>query len=140
MPGYFMASASVVTAKTDSSLIEFMKELRRIRDEAVPQAELDKAKSYIALQLPSSFETTGGAAGRFRELLVYGLPLDWYEHFIPAVGAVTAADVQRAARQYIDPDHLSIVVVGDRAQIESGLRALNEGPIVYRTMWGAPVP
>jgi predicted Zn-dependent peptidase len=140
LPAFFVAAASVVTAKTDSSLIEFMKELRRIRDEAVPQAELDKAKSYIALQLPGAFETSGGAAARFRDLLVYGLPLDWYDRFIPAVGAVTAADVQRAARRYIDPDHLAIVVVGDRAQIETGIKALNEGPIVYRTMWGAPVP
>lgn len=140
LPGFFVAAASVVTAKTDSSLIEFLKELRRIRDEAVPQAELDKAKSYIALQLPGAFETTTGAAARFRDLLVFGLPLDWYEHFIPAVGAVTAADVQRAARQYIDPDHFAIVIVGDRAQIEAGIKALNEGPIVYRTMWGAPAP
>ena len=138
LPGYFVAAASVVTAKTDSSLIEFMKELRRIRDDSVPQAELDKAKQYITLQLPGAFETTGGAAARFRDVLVYNLPLNWYERFGPAVNAVTAAQVQRAARRYIDPDHFAIVVVGDRAQIEAGIKALNEGPIVYRTMWGQP--
>ncbi len=53
---------------------------------------------------------------------------------------MTAADVQRAARRYIDPDHFAIVVVGDRAQIEAGIKALNEGPIVYRTMWGTAAP
>jgi predicted Zn-dependent peptidase len=138
LPGYFVAGASVVTAKTDSSLIEFMKELRRIRDDSVPQAELEKAKQYITLQLPSAFETTTGAAARFRDILVYDLPLDWYTRFGPAVNAVTAAQVQRAARRYIDPDHFAIVIVGDRAQIEAGIKALNEGPIVYRTMWGQP--
>jgi len=71
-------------------------------------------------------------------VLVYNLPLNWYERFGPAVNAVTAAQVQRAARRYIDPDHFAIVVVGDRAQIEAGIKALNEGPIVYRTMWGQP--
>ena len=124
--GPFVAQASVVTAKTDSSLIEFLKELRRIRDEAVPAAELEKAKQYIILGLPGEFETTAGAAFRFRDLLVYGLPLDYYGGYVDRINAVSAADVQRVARRYIDPDKLDIVIVGDRSQIEAGIRALNE--------------
>jgi predicted Zn-dependent peptidase len=138
--GPFVAQASVVTAKTDSSLIEFLKELRRIRDEAVPAAELDKAKQYITLGLPGDFETTAGAASRFRDLLIYGLPLDYYAGYIDRINAVTAADVQRVARRYIDPDRFDIVIVGDRSQIEAGLRALNEGQIVYRDLWGQEIP
>ncbi len=136
MAGPFVASASVVTAKTDSSLLEFLKELRRIRDEAVPEDELAKAKAYITLGLPGDFETTAGAASRFRELLVYGLPRDYFEHYAERINAVTAADVQRVARQYIDPEHFDIVVVGDKAQIEAGIRALGEGSVLYRDMWG----
>src|SRR5207244_3625069 len=136
MAGPFVASASVVTAKTDSSLLEFLKELRRIRDEAVPEDELAKAKAYITLELPGDFETTAGAASRFRELLVYGLPSDYFEHYAARINAVTAADVQRVARQYIDPEHFDIVVVGDKAQIEAGIRALGEGSVLYRDMWG----
>lgn len=138
--GPFVAQASVVTAKTDSSLIEFLKELRRIRDETVPAAELEKAKQYIILGLPGDFETTAGSAFRFRDLLVYGLPLDYYTGYIDQVKAVTAADVQRVARRYIDPDKFDIVIVGDRSQIEAGLKALNEGPIVYRDLWGQVLP
>ncbi len=139
MAGAFVALASVVTAKTDSSLVEFLKELRRIREEPVPAAELAKAKAYITLGLPGEFETTGGAAARFRELLTYGLPLDYYDGYINRINAVTAADVQRVARQYIDPDHFDIVVVGDKAQIEAGIKALNEGPIEYRDVWGQEI-
>lgn len=139
MPGPFRASASVVTAKTDSSLIEFLKELRRVRDEAVPEAELEKTRSYIALSLPSEFETTAGAAARTLELLANDLPLDTWQSYIPRVRAVTAADVQRVAKKYLDPDHFAIVVVGDRSAIESGIRALNEGPIHRRDLWGAEV-
>ncbi len=138
--GPFVAQASVVTAKTDSSLIEFLKELRRIRDEAVPAAELEKAKQYLILGLPGDFETTAGSAFRFRDLLVFGLPLDFYAGYSARIDAVTAADVQRVARQYIDPDRFDIVVVGDRSQIEAGIRALGEGPIVYRDLWGQPLP
>ena len=139
LAGAFVALASVVTGKTDSSLVEFLKELRRIRDEPVPDAELAKAKAYVMLGLPGEFETTGGAAARFREVLGYGLPLDYYDRYIERIGAVTAADVQRVARQYIDPDHFDIVVVGDKAQIEAGIKALNEGPILYRDLWGQDV-
>jgi zinc protease len=138
--GPFVAAASVVTAKTDSALIEFMRELRRIRDEAVPQAELDKARAYITLGLPAEFETTQGAARQFSNLLLYGLPLDYFSSYIPRINAVAAADVQRVARQYLDPDHFAIVVVGDRSKIEAGLQALHEGPIAYRDMWGQNVP
>ena len=144
-PGCFVGTASglapaaVVTAKTDSSLLEFLKELRRIRDEPVPDAELAKAKAYITLGLPGDFETAAGAASKFRELLVYDLPLDYFDHYVARINAVTAADVQRVARQYIDPDHFDIVVVGDKSQIEAGIKALNEGPIVYRDLWGQEV-
>ena len=139
LTGAFVALASVVTAKTDSSLIEFLKELRRVRDEAVGLPELSKAKAYLTLGLPGDFETTGGAAARFRELLTFGLPLDYYDRYVDRINAITAADVQRVARQYIDPDHFDIVVVGDKSQIEAGIKALNEGPIVYRDLWGQEV-
>ena len=139
LSGAFVALASVVTAKTDSSLIEFLKELRRIRDEAVPATELRKAKAYVTLGLPGDFETTGGAAARFRDLLAYGLPLDYYDQYIQRIDAETADDVQRVARRYIDPDHFDIVVVGDRSQIEAGIKALNEGPVVYRDVWGQEI-
>jgi predicted Zn-dependent peptidase len=140
MAGPFQAYASVVTAKTDSSLIEFLKELRRIRDEPVPQAELDKAKSYIILGLPGSFEATADAAAQYRDVLIYDLPLDYYGGYVAGINGVSVADVQRVARRYIDPDHFDIVVVGDRSQIEAGIEALHEGPIALRDLWGNPIP
>jgi len=139
MAGPFQAGAAVQSAKTDSSLIEFLRELRRVRDEVVPQAELDKAKAYIALGLPGDFETTSGSASQFRALLDFGLPLDYYNSYVARINAITAADVQRVARQYLDLDHFVIVVVGDRSQIEAGIRALNEGPISIRDLWGQEI-
>ncbi|HVP14355.1 MAG TPA: pitrilysin family protein [Terriglobales bacterium] len=139
LAGPFRATAAVQTAKTDSSLIEFLKELRRIRNDEVPPEELAKAKAYLALGLPSEFETTQGASGMFLELLANGLPLDSYDTFIARVSAVTAGDVQRVARQYIQPDSFDVIVVGDRSQIEGPIRSLNEGPIELRDMWGKPV-
>src|SRR3989454_7101782 len=69
LAGPFVASASVVTAKTDSSLIEFFKEFRRIRDEAVPHPELAQAEADITLRPPAGVVTTGAPAPRVRALL-----------------------------------------------------------------------
>jgi predicted Zn-dependent peptidase len=129
--GPFIASAEVVTAKTDSAYLEFMKELRAIRD-TVPADELAKAKRYLQLGLPGEFETTGQIAGEYLPLIAYGIPLDFYATAVQRFGAVTQADVERVARQYVDPDRLTIVIVGDRKLIEPGLRALNPGRIVLR--------
>jgi predicted Zn-dependent peptidase len=48
---------------------------------------------------------------------------------VEAIQAIGAADVQRMAQQYIQPDHLAIVIVGDRKTIEPPIRALNLGSI-----------
>lgn len=136
LPGAFLATASVATAKTDSSLIEFMKELRTIRDVPVPAAELEKAKAYLALGLPGEFEATADAAGQFADLIANDRPLDEYDGAVASIQKVTAADVQRVARALIDVDHFTILVVGDRAKIEPGLKALNEGGIEIRDLWG----
>jgi zinc protease len=138
--GPFIASAEVVTAKTDSALIEFTKELRAIR-EPVPEDELAKAKRYLQLGLPGNLETTGGIASEFLPLIDYGIPLDFFATAVQRYDAVTQADVQRVARQYVDPDHLTVVIVGDRKVIEPGLRALKPGEIVIREIrdvLGAP--
>jgi len=131
MAGPFTAQAEVVSAKTDSALIEFVKELRAIRD-TVPSDELAKAKRYLQLGLPEDFETTGSIATQLLPLITYGIPLDFYNSAVENIGAVTQADVQRVARQYVDPDKLTLVIVGDRKTIEPGLRALRPGEIIIR--------
>ena len=138
--GPFTASAEVVTAKTDSALIEFMKELRSIRD-TVSATELERAKRYLQLGMPQNFETTGSIAGQLLPLATYDIPLDFYNTAVQRIDAVTQADVQRVARQYIDPAKLTLVIVGDRKVIEPGLRALKPGAIVIRDardVLGAP--
>jgi zinc protease len=136
--GPFTARAEVVGAKSDSALIEFMKELRAIR-EAVPETELEKAKRYLQLQLPGEFETTGDIASQLIPVVVYGLPLDYYNSYVRRIEDVTVADVQRVAQQYVDPSKFAVVIVGDRKAIEAGLRALNIGELSIRDLTGQPV-
>ena len=136
--GPFVASAEVTGAKTDSSLLEFFKEIRAIRD-TVPATELEKAKRYLQLQLPAQFETTGGVAGRLVPLVLYGLPLDYYNTYAQRLSAVTQSDVQRVASKYVDPSHLAVIVVGDRATVEPAVRAIGLGQVTIRDMTAKPI-
>lgn len=136
--GPFTASAEVVAAKTDSGLIEFMKELNAIRD-TVPSVELRKAKRYLELGMPSDFETTQQIANQLVPVALYGLPLNYYNNYVTNIEGVTQADVQRVAKQYINPSNLAIVIVGDKKSIEAGLKAVNVGPILIRDFFGRPI-
>jgi zinc protease len=126
--GPFYAAAGVQTDKTSEALTEFFTELDAIR-KPIPAEEIEKAKNYLALLLPRTFETTESLAGSLAQVFVYNLPADYYATYTDRTRAVTPADVQRAAERYIQPDKFAIVIVGDRKVIEPGIKALNLGPI-----------
>lgn len=126
--GPFYAAAGVQTDKTSESVTEFFKELEGIK-KPVPAEEVEKAKNYLALLMPRSFETTGSMANSLAQMFVYNLPADYYTTYTQRVRAVTPADVQRVAEKYIQPDKFAILVIGDRKVIEPGIKALNLGPI-----------
>ncbi|MFL5563768.1 MAG: M16 family metallopeptidase [Gemmatimonadaceae bacterium] len=136
--GPFTASAEIVSAKTDSALLEFMKELNGIR-QSVPADELSRAKRYLQLQLPGNFETTQQIAAALVPVAQYGLPLDYYNNYVQSVEAITQADIARVAQQYINPGSLAIVIVGDRKTIETALKSTNVGPIQIRDITGQPL-
>jgi predicted Zn-dependent peptidase len=131
--GPFLAAAGIQTDKTADALKEFFAELEGIR-QTVPADELTRAKHYISLRYPLGFETTGDIAARLEQALVYRLPDDFFATYIQRIESVTAADVQRVAQKYIDPEHFAVVIAGDRAAIEPGIRALNAGPIKILTV------
>jgi predicted Zn-dependent peptidase len=133
LAGPFSARSSVHTDVTDKALAEVMRELRRIR-ERVPGEELERAKNYVALRFPERFESVASIARQLGELYVYDLPLDYYNQYTRRILSVTARDVQRAAQQYLDPERSAIVLVGDRAKIEPGVKALKLGPVETMTV------
>jgi len=129
--GPFVVSAAAQADKTAAVLGELLNELTSVL-KGIPADELARAKDEIVVQFPRMFEGGGRISNRLRameSLLAYGLPDDYYARYVPSIQAVGAADVQRVAQQYIQPDHLTIAIVGARKTIEQPLRALNLGPI-----------
>lgn len=128
--GPFVASAGVFTAKTDSSLIEFMRELKEIRaGRPVTEEEVAFARRTIVQAYPRSIETNAGVVNVLADLAFFGLPESEMTAFLTRVQAVKPADVTRVARRYLQPEQFTIVVVGDLAQIRTGIEALNLGSV-----------
>jgi zinc protease len=139
-PGQFRVGGDVQTDKTDSSLVEFVREIKNIRgDKPVSDDELKAAKAALVQSLPSRPGTMGGVNSMVSEIFINGLPEDYWTQFQRGVNAVTAADVQRVAQKYIDADHLTILIVGDRAKIEAAVKATGIAPVVVLDKNGNPL-
>ena len=123
-PGAFRAGGDIVSAKSDAALMEFMKELRGIRGERpITDEELATARDALTQRLPGTFASAQSINNAIVSLWTQGLPDDYYQQYAARIAAVRREDVVRVARQYVDVDHLAIVIVGDRATIEGPLRA-----------------
>ncbi len=133
LPGPFLAYSAVQTDVTDKALTEFMKELKGIL-QTIPDVEMTRAKNYVALGYPDSFESVAQIAGMLGEMITFNLPENYFNTYVGNVLAVTKEDVQRVAKKYIDPEKMAVVVVGDRKVIEKGIKSLNLGPIQNMTI------
>ena len=127
----FVVAAAAQVDKTAESLKALLHELSGMA-KGIPADELARAKNDIAVQFPRTFEVQGRISSRLRaleSLLVHSLPDDYYANYAAAIQAVGSGDVQRVAQQYIHPDRLTIVIVGDRKTFEPSVRALKLGSI-----------
>ena len=139
-PGQFRAGGDIQTNKTDSALVEFMKEIQGVRGtKPVTAEELAAAKASLIASLPDQLSTLSGIVGTVNTIYSNGLPEDYWTQFQTGVKAVTAADVERVAKKYMDADHLTILIVGDRAKIEAPVRATNIAPVVILDLKGNPI-
>jgi zinc protease len=126
----FRAYAPVQTDKTIESMTEIGKELRGIlADRPATDAELARVKAAETLRLPGSRETMQSVMASVEDLVEYNLPEDYYQTYAGKVRALTLADIEKSAREVVQPNHLIWVVVGDRTKIEAGIRELGLGEV-----------
>lgn len=128
-PGPFLISTAVQTEVTARAVTEILREVEAIRQEPASGRELDDARNYAAGTFPLRLQTTDGVASRLAELVVHDLPRDYFDSYRERILAVGAEDALRAARDHVDPDSLSIVIVGDAAAIREPLEALGLGQV-----------
>jgi len=114
--GTWISSADVRTDVTEGAMKEFMYELNRMRTDTVPAEELENAKRAIIGGFALSLEQPQTLLQNIITQKLYNLPADYWDTYPQKVSAITAADVQNAAKKYIDMGHLQVVAVADAAK------------------------
>ncbi len=127
--GPFMVASAVRSDVTAAAAAEVLKEIERMRSEKVSADELSLATSYLEGVFPIRYETTAAIARALSAMVVYGLPADYFDTYRDRVHAVSASDVLRAARDFLHPEELQLVAVGDPAVIREPLAAIDLGPL-----------
>jgi len=131
-PGPWSASGDYRTEVTEGAMTELLNEINRIRDEKVGAEELEQAQRAIVAGFALSLEQPTQLLSYAVLRKTYGFPDDYWETYPAKISAVTADEVQRVARKYLNPDAMQVVAVGDGSKIREILEKF--GPLeVYDT-------
>ena len=124
---YWAESADVTTQYTGASLKEIFSEIDRLKNEAPPAAELKGIQNYISGLFIIQNSSRGALISQLQYVDFQGLGENYLKTYVAKVNAVTPADVQKVTGQYIKPDQMTIVVVGDKSKITEQLAAYQKG-------------
>ena len=125
--GDFVAETDTRTDTTGQALRLMIDEFSRLARERVGERELSDAQAYLAGSFPLTIETPDQIATQVLNVLFYDLPIAEIGTFRERVLAVTPDDIQRVARQYVRPDRLSVVLVGNARAFASQLIEMGFG-------------
>jgi predicted Zn-dependent peptidase len=119
--GLFRATVQTKNENVPRTVSAILEEMVRIQREPVTQEELERAKEAINNSFVFRFSSRFGTVVQLLTLEFDGYPSDYYETLLDRYRALSAADIQRVARQYLRPDASTIVVVGDATKFEPAM-------------------
>lgn len=138
--GVFTASAQVRNEVTDSAIAEFIYEIDRMSTEKVSPEDLQKTKNIMAGSFARSLERPQTVANFALNIARYDLPADYYEKYLENLAAVTAEDVMRVSKKYLNSMNANILVVGDKDAVGEKIAKFdNDGGVSYYDNYGNPV-
>jgi zinc protease len=132
--------APVQTDKTSESIAEVQKELAAyLGERPATEDEMNKLKAKDVRSLPGAYETIGAVQSAVRGILQYDRPDNWVATAKDRIEGQSLDSIRTLAREIIQPQRLTWVVVGDLSKIEAGVRALNLGEVQVVDENGQPV-
>ncbi|WP_417942634.1 insulinase family protein [Flavobacterium sp. RS13.1] len=134
----FKASSAVRNAVTDSAVVQFIKEIKRIRTEKVSEDVLKNVKAGYIGRFVMQVEKPQTVARYALNIETEKLPADFYEKYIQTINNVTIDDINRVSNKYFQIDNMRIVIVGKGSEVLPGLEKL-QIPISYFDKYGNPV-
>jgi zinc protease len=123
-PGMFIAGGQTRSQTTVQFVKALQAEIKRIQTQRVTAQELAFAKESTLNSFVFNFEDPNQTLSRLMRYEYYGYPADFLFRYQKAVAATTAADVQRVAQQYLKPENLVTLVVGNQTAIQPPLTQL----------------
>ncbi len=121
----WVAIAPVQADRTGDSIKELQSDLKGfLADKGVTKDELERTINGSVRELPGSFETSGDVLGGLRTIVKFGRPDNYYEMLPATYEAMTAAEIDAAARKALSTDDLVYVIVGDAAVVKPQLDGL----------------
>ncbi|MCO5230517.1 MAG: insulinase family protein [Chitinophagales bacterium] len=129
----FIVSTGVKAANTDSSIIEIMYELNNYVQNGITPEELSYVKKSIGQKDALKYETAAQKAVFLERLVRNGFDGKLVDKQLSILNQLTQEDVNKIVNKYIQPQHLNIIVVGDRAIIYDALKKLGY-PVIEKTI------
>ncbi|CAM1341595.1 insulinase family protein [Tenacibaculum amylolyticum] len=136
--GKFKASASVRNAVTDSSMVEILKEINKIRYQKVSEEELKNSKAEYVGNFVMDVQKPRTVANFALNIARYNLPDDFYEKYLENINAVTLDDVQNAAIKYFKGDKARVFITGKGIDVLKNLEKTSDYKIKYFDKNGNP--
>jgi zinc protease len=139
-PATFNVEVLTKSVSTVDATKAAMEQIAGMNTQPFTEDELNRAKDDIVNTFLFRYDTPEKVLSEKVRLEFYGYPADYLETYEAALKKVTVADLTAAAKKYIHPDQLAILVVGNKAEIQPGLDALSLGPVktIDITIPGAP--
>ncbi len=128
--GPFVISTAVQSEVTAEAISETLSEIDRMRSEEIPEEELTLATDYLDGVFPIRYETTSAIASALANMVIFGLPDDYYDTYRDRVRSVTTGSVLAAAQNHVNVDELQVLVVGDETIVRGPIEALRIGAMV----------
>lgn len=111
----FVASAQTATENTFQAIAQIQSEIERLLNEPIPRDEMEATRNYLMGRYTLSWVTLGSITSLFAQIAIHGLPLDYWHQYLDQLRAVTESAVREACARYLQPNRMSIVVVGSEA-------------------------
>ena len=125
--GGVVAETDTRTDATAEVLRLAVDEFFKLQRERVYEGELEGAQAYLAGHFPLTIETPDAIATQVLNQLFYELPLEELQTYPERVRSVSPDDVQRVARNYLRPDRLAVVLVGNADGFVKDLKGVGFG-------------
>ena len=125
--GYWAETADVTTKFTGPSLKEIFSEVTRMQKESVTAPELKGIQNYLSGIFVIQNSSREALIGQLQYVDFQGLGENYLKTYVAKVNAVTPVDVQKMTQDYIKPEEMTIVVVGDKSQIADQLTPFQPG-------------